>query len=267
MKVTLISTVKDCVGDVDAFLASLAAQLRAPDEVVIVDGGSSDGTAERFANADGISLIVEPGANIARGRNLALAAATHDVIAVTDADCVLEPTWLEELLKPIDAGADVSMGYYEPVVGTFFDACVAAVNLPLMPMKSTRRASIRRLDRSPTVAKRSRPSAATRSGCRSARTCGSTSAGVNEAWTCDSRRTQSSAGSYAAIRRRRGTNTSGTHGAMRTRACTRSDMRCGSRPTGGSPSRSVHGAGYPSCSREQVPPRTHIRRCAGLGID
>lgn len=130
MKVSLISTVKDCAGGVDAFLASLATQTRAPDEVVIVDGGSSDGTAERFADADGVSLIIEPGANIARGRNIALAAATHDVIAVTDADCVLEPTWLEEIVHPIEAGADVSMGYYEPVVDTFFDACMAAVNLP-----------------------------------------------------------------------------------------------------------------------------------------
>ncbi len=131
MKVTLISTVKDCIDGVDAFLASLAAQTRAPDEVVIVDGGSTDGTAERFADAEGISFLVEPGANIARGRNVALAAATHEVIAVTDADCVLEPTWLEALLEPIDAGADVSMGYYEPVVETFFDACMAAVNLPV----------------------------------------------------------------------------------------------------------------------------------------
>ena len=48
MKVSLISTVKDCADGVDAFLASLAAQTRAPDEVVIVDGGSSDGTAAQY---------------------------------------------------------------------------------------------------------------------------------------------------------------------------------------------------------------------------
>ena len=83
MKVTLISTVKDCADAAGAFLASLATQTRAPDEVVIVDGGSSDGTADAFAG-EGVTMLVEVGANISRGRNVALAAATHEVIAATD---------------------------------------------------------------------------------------------------------------------------------------------------------------------------------------
>ncbi len=131
MKVTLISTVKDSASAVAPFLASLEAQSRAPDEFIVVDGGSNDGTADRFASHDAVTLIVEPGANIARGRNVALAAATHEVIAVTDADCELTPTWLEEIVRPIEAGADVAMGFYEPVVESFLDGCMAAVNLPL----------------------------------------------------------------------------------------------------------------------------------------
>ena len=132
MKVTLISTVKDCAGSADAFLASLGAQTRAPDEVVIVDGGSADGTAEAYARGDGISMLVEPGANISRGRNVAIAAATHDVIASTDADCELDPGWLEAIVAPIEAGADVSMGWYEPVLESAFERWMAAVNLPLV---------------------------------------------------------------------------------------------------------------------------------------
>jgi hypothetical protein len=133
MKVTLISTVKNCAGSADAFLASLAAQTRAPDEVVIVDGGSADGTAEAYARGDGISMLVEPGANISRGRNVAIAAATHDVIAVTDADCALDSRWLEAIVDPIEAGADVAMGWYEPLLDTSFERLMAAVNLPLGP--------------------------------------------------------------------------------------------------------------------------------------
>ncbi len=131
MKITLISTVKNCAEGVDQFLASVATQTRRPDEVIIVDGGSTDGTAERFERDETITLIREPGANISRGRNIALGAASHDLIAVTDADCVLEPGWLEAIAAPLEAGADVSMGFYAPVIDGFFHACMAAVNLPL----------------------------------------------------------------------------------------------------------------------------------------
>lgn len=130
MKVSLVATVKDGVEAIEPFLESLAGQTRRPDEVVVVDGGSTDGTQERFRAAPGITLIEEPGANIARGRNVAIAAATHDVIAVTDADCVLEPGWLEHLLEPLRAGADVSMGFYQPIAEGLLQACMAAVNLP-----------------------------------------------------------------------------------------------------------------------------------------
>jgi len=131
MKVTLISTVKDCAGAAEGFLASLAAQTRAPDEVVIVDGGSSDATAEAYGRDERVSVLVEPGANISRGRNTALAAATHEIVAVTDADCELDPGWLEAIVAPIEAGADVAMGWYEPELATPFDRYAAAVNLPL----------------------------------------------------------------------------------------------------------------------------------------
>ena len=130
MKVSLVTTVKDAAEEIGPFLASLATQTRQPDEVIVVDGGSTDGTLEHLREASGIMLLEEPGANISRGRNLAIAAATHDAIALTDADCVLEPTWLERIVAPLDDGADVAMGFYRPVSPTFLEACVAAVNLP-----------------------------------------------------------------------------------------------------------------------------------------
>jgi glycosyltransferase involved in cell wall biosynthesis len=131
MKVSLIATVLNSADHLEAFLGSLAAQTRAPDEVVIVDGGSTDGTASLLADAEAVTLIEEPGANISRGRNVAIAAAAHDVIAVTDADCVLDAAWLEELLRPLEAGADVAMGFYLPITDGFLSECLAAVNLPL----------------------------------------------------------------------------------------------------------------------------------------
>ena len=46
MKVSLISTVKDASEHIEEFVASVAAQTRQPDEVIVVDGGSTDGTPE-----------------------------------------------------------------------------------------------------------------------------------------------------------------------------------------------------------------------------
>lgn len=131
MKVSLITTVLNASDRVGAFLESVAWQTRPADEVIVVDGGSTDGTLEILREAkDDVSLLEEPGANIARGRNLAIASATHDVIAVSDADCVLERDWLERLLEPLEAGADVSMGFYRPLADSFLGRAMACVNLP-----------------------------------------------------------------------------------------------------------------------------------------
>jgi len=130
VKVSLVTTVKDAAPHLDRFLASVAAQTRAPDEVIVVDGGSTDGTVQRLRAAEGITLIEEPGANISRGRNVAIREAAHDVIALTDGDCVLERDWLERILRPIEDGADVAMGFYRPMPGNFLQECMAAVNLP-----------------------------------------------------------------------------------------------------------------------------------------
>ena len=127
LKVSLVATVKDAAEHVAAFLEAVAAQTRPPDEVVIVDGGSTDGTLDVLRGNDAVTLIEAPGANIARGRNLAVEAAAHDVIAVSDADCIPEPTWLERLLEPIARGADVSMGYYRPLGDSLLQVAAASV--------------------------------------------------------------------------------------------------------------------------------------------
>jgi len=130
VKVSLVATVKDAGPAIHGFLESVAAQTRAPDEVIVVDGGSTDGTLQILEGAPGVTLVSEPGANISRGRNVAVRAAAHEVIAVTDADCALAPDWLERMLEPLSAGASVVGGFYRPAGRNLVQRLTAAVSLP-----------------------------------------------------------------------------------------------------------------------------------------
>jgi glycosyltransferase involved in cell wall biosynthesis len=131
VKVSLVATVLNAADRIEGFLGSVRAQTRVPEEVVIVDGGSTDGTLDLLRRAEDVTVIEDRGASIARGRNVAIAAAAHEVLAVSDADCRLEPDWLASILEPIEAGADVSMGFYLPETDGFLQECLASVNLPL----------------------------------------------------------------------------------------------------------------------------------------
>ncbi|HEX6263269.1 MAG TPA: glycosyltransferase [Actinomycetota bacterium] len=130
MKVSLVLTVQDAAETMERFLDSVRAQTLQPDEIVVVDRGSTDGTLDILRAAGDVVLLEAPGASIARGRNLAIEVATHDLIAVSEADCVLSPRWLEQLAMALEAGADVAMGYYRPIAHTLFETAAGAIAAP-----------------------------------------------------------------------------------------------------------------------------------------
>lgn len=125
MRVSLICTVLNEKEAIGRLLDSVVAQTRPPDEVVIVDGGSSDGTqAVVMSYADRLPLKLQEarGANISRGRNLAVKRATGQVIASTDAGVWLEPTWLERLLEPLAGLSPEELGRSCRAVAGFFQS-------------------------------------------------------------------------------------------------------------------------------------------------
>lgn len=67
-------------------------------EVIIVDGGSTDGTIE-IAKKYGCKVIIENGGTIGYARDLGMRAASGEFVAYTDADCVVDRNWLKELLS------------------------------------------------------------------------------------------------------------------------------------------------------------------------
>lgn len=133
--VSLIFTVLDEGATLHRLLDSLLGQTRVPDEIIVVDGGSTDTTLRVLASyADRLPLrvIVAPGANISRGRNVAIAAATHDVIAVTDAGVRLAPHWLERLTAHFERDPSVAFvsGFFRPDPRGLFETALAVTTLP-----------------------------------------------------------------------------------------------------------------------------------------
>ncbi len=97
-------------------LAALARQDLPLDqvEVVVCDNGSGAdrARAEDVASAHPRATLLvtdEPGSY--RARNTCLAVARGRVVALTDADCVPEPSWLRRGLEAVDAdGVDIAAG-------------------------------------------------------------------------------------------------------------------------------------------------------------
>ena len=137
--ISLCATVKDEAGAVDELISDLKNQTRLPDEVVVVDGGSTDGTGRRLAaGLDGwtaFKLIHYPGSNIAQGRNHAVAASSGDIVALLDAGLRLRPDWLESLAGPLESqpAVDVVFGYVLSRPTGFFEAVLGAVTIPDEP--------------------------------------------------------------------------------------------------------------------------------------
>jgi glycosyltransferase involved in cell wall biosynthesis len=84
-------------------LDSIAAQTRRPDEVIVVDGGSTDDTRAIAGSYAGVRVISESGTGFASAWNDGIAAARGGYIALLDSDDRWTPRKLERQLAALDA--------------------------------------------------------------------------------------------------------------------------------------------------------------------
>ncbi len=136
--VSLVVTVRNEEAGIGSFIESVLGQTRMPSEMIVVDGGSTDGTARVIARYMGDERVGFPlrflrvwGANISRGRNVGVAAARHDIVAVSDAGCTLERSWLEEITAPFgDGECSLVAGNYVVETEGYWESAAAAMTIP-----------------------------------------------------------------------------------------------------------------------------------------
>lgn len=131
MKISFITTVLNDKQGIKQLLNSLSKQTKLPDEVIITDAGSTDGTIKKIKKQKKsfpipIRLIVKPEASRSEGRNLAIRRAEGKIIAVSDAGCILNKNWLENISQPLETGENQTVkGSYKPIVKNSFQECLA----------------------------------------------------------------------------------------------------------------------------------------------
>jgi glycosyltransferase involved in cell wall biosynthesis len=130
-----IICVKNAVGTLTRTLDSVFAQAIpqgfGPMEVIVIDGSSSDGSAELAAGRAGVRLVRQANTGLAAARNEAVLAATAPFIAFCDADDCWTEGSLALRLRAFAAnpqvGAVIGHIILEPVTGELASAAQQAL--------------------------------------------------------------------------------------------------------------------------------------------
>ena len=97
-------------------------------EVVVVDDGSTDHTKEILSHHPWVNAIYQTNHGLSVARNVGAAAATGEIIAYTDSDCMADPDWLYYLVGTLLSGNYAGVGgpNISPPAQNWHQACVAA---------------------------------------------------------------------------------------------------------------------------------------------
>ena len=128
--ITLILTTFNEEKTISKLLESILQQTITPNEIIIVDAKSHDNTPKIISDFQQktklpIKLITKK-TNRSQGRNTAVSQAKNNIIAVTDAGCILGTHWLERITKPLlQQKADSVAGFYLTLTPTFLGKAIA----------------------------------------------------------------------------------------------------------------------------------------------
>lgn len=139
--ISLIIPLQDEEDSVGALLESVASQTTKPDEVVLVDAGSTDATVPRahaVALEPRLRVVAAGRVHPGLARNAGVSASTCEWVAFTDGGVVLHAGWLAELAAGAGSGVDVIYGAYDPVCDSYFRQCAAIAYVSAKDRSGTR---------------------------------------------------------------------------------------------------------------------------------
>jgi glycosyltransferase involved in cell wall biosynthesis len=129
------------VRDGETYLAeaieSVLAQSRPCDQVVVIDNGSSDGSAAIAAGyGPAVEVVAEPRPGVGAARNAAVVASQGDFFAFLDADDLWQPDKIERQLAAFEARPELQLvfGHVRQFASPDLPAArVAALRIPEVP--------------------------------------------------------------------------------------------------------------------------------------
>jgi glycosyltransferase involved in cell wall biosynthesis len=114
-------------------LAAIFQSTRLPDEIIVADGCSSDGTVGEVLAWQGRGVDIKVVTNHAvypgAGRNVAFQASNSEVLIAIDFGNICDPDYIEAMAAPFEADPSVGVvaGTFKPSATSDFEHCLAAI--------------------------------------------------------------------------------------------------------------------------------------------
>jgi glycosyltransferase involved in cell wall biosynthesis len=136
MKFTVIIPVYNEIEWIKDFLTSIYNQSRKPDEIILVDGKSNDGTLEYLKNEEKKWKIkvFSFKCNVPEARNYAIKKTKNEIILCTDAWCIVDKNRSKEIMKIYETTDNKVVGWKSDyIIKSEFQKKVKNRIMPIRP--------------------------------------------------------------------------------------------------------------------------------------
>jgi len=123
--ISVVIPVKNAENTIRTCIESILTQIVPPSEIIIVlnnsDGETKNIISDIALSVEKIKVISEKRKGRGAARNAGIIASSGEIIAMTDADCVVPKNWLSSITQPIiEEGENIVMGFEEDAVKNYW---------------------------------------------------------------------------------------------------------------------------------------------------